>query len=402
MTTLRSIAVVGGSLAGLRAVEALRRRSYSGEIEWIGGEDSPPYDRPPLSKQLLDGSWEVERVFFRRREGYDGLSVNRRFGRVATSLDLTHRRLQLDDGSTIAFDGLVIATGARARTLPLAPALAGVHTLRTLSDALSIRAALDHAPRVVVIGAGFIGLEVAAACSKRRLDVTVIDMFAAPLTRAVGSEVGRVLERLHRDHGVDFRLGRSVVRLEGSRRVEQVVLDDASKLSADLVIVGIGAIPETEWLRNTGLHVADGVVCDAAGFTGAPGVVAAGDVARWQNPLFDNALRVEHWTNATEHAVIAVDRLLDGPESSARLTTVPYFWSDQHDVKLQFVGQFAPSDAVQILEESTEPRRLCAIYTRKGRLSAALCFNRPALLSQLRALVTARAAPERAVSLIRP
>ncbi|MEN8162076.1 MAG: NAD(P)/FAD-dependent oxidoreductase, partial [Myxococcota bacterium] len=299
MSGMETVAVVGASLAGLRAMQALRRAGFSGRLVAIGEEAEKPYDRPPLSKEVLSGKWDVERTALLRPEDED-LEVDWRLGRAATGLDLAERRVLLDGGEPVPFDGLVIATGAHARRLP-GVSLAGVHVLRTLGDCLALRAELDASPRVAVIGAGFIGLEVAATCRARGLSVTVIESLEAPLQRALGAKLGAFVGEIHRDQGVDLRVGARVARFVGGERVEALELEDGSRVPADVVVVGIGAAPTAGWLEGSGLEVADGVVCDATcRTTRAPFAVAAGDVARWPNPLFGESMRIEHWTNATE------------------------------------------------------------------------------------------------------
>lgn len=396
MTDLRRIAIVGGSLAGLRAAEALRRRGYDGAITWIGAEVHLPYDRPPLSKQILAGTWDVSRIALRKSPLAE-LDAELHFGRRATSLGVHERRVALDDGATLPFDGLIIATGARPRLLPSQQALAAVHTLRTVDDAVAIHAALERRPRVVIVGAGFIGLEVAAVCRQRGLDVTVVDALGTPLSRTVGEAAGRIVEAIHREQGVSFIFDRSVRELCGTGSVERVILSDGRELAADLVIVGIGVVPETDWLASSGLRTADGVVCDPYLATNLPNVVAAGDVARWENSLFGASMRVEHWTNAAEQATAAVDRLLDGAAHAKPFAPAPYFWSDQYDLKLQFVGHHSGTDTVHVLEADHGARRISLVYERDGRITGALTGNRPAALAKYRALITARAPIESAL-----
>lgn len=390
MTRLRSITVVGASLAGLRAVEALRRRGYDGRLDWIGAEPYKPYDRPPLSKQLLLGAWQSDKLFFRKKDGYEGLDVHFHLGARATALSPREKRIALDDGSTLAYDGAVIATGAAPRTLPGSAGLEGVLTLRTLDDALALRALLEESPRVVVVGGGFIGLEVAAVCRQRGLPVTVIEALDMPLSRQIGALMGRAVTELHRGHGVEFRLGRTVVALEGGRRVETVVLDDGARLDADVVVVGIGVRPETEWLEGSGLVLKDGVVCDRSLFAGVPNVVAAGDVVRWDNALFGESMRVEHWTNAVEQANASVERLLAGPGHSEAFCPVPYFWSDQYDVKIQFAGRARSDDEVIVVDGSVEDRKFLALFGREGKLRGVLGFNRPAQVIRYRRMIAER------------
>jgi NADPH-dependent 2,4-dienoyl-CoA reductase/sulfur reductase-like enzyme len=392
VVTKRGIVVVGASLAGLRAAETLRREGYDGRLVLVGAESHPPYDRPPLSKELLAGEWEPEQIAL-RKQPYDDLELDLRLGRRATRLDVAERVVELDDdGERLAFDGLVVATGARPRTLPGTPALDGIFVLRTLDDCLAIRARLDRRPRVVVIGAGFIGSEVAATCRGRGLDVTVLEMLATPLERAVGPVVGDACGRLHRDHGVDLRCGVKVAGFEGTDRVERVRLADERTIDADVVVVGVGVVPETRWLDDSGLALDDGVVCDETCLA-APGIVAAGDIARWPNPLFDGErMRVEHWTNATEQGVAAARRLLvDDATSAEAFAPVPFVWSDQYDVKIQVVGSIRGDDEVELAEGSLDDHRFVALFGRGGRLVGALGFSRPRIVMQYRKLIAERA-----------
>ena len=391
LATQRTIVIVGASLAGLRAAETLRREGYDGRLVLVGAESHLPYDRPPLSKEVMAGEWEPEQITL-RKQPYDDLDLDLRLSRRATRLDVTERVVELDDGETLRFDGLVVATGARPRVLPGTPALDGIFVLRTLDDCLAIRARLDRRPRVVVIGAGFIGSEVAATCRGRGLDVTVLEMLATPLERAVGPVIGDACGRLHRDHGVDLRCGVMVAGFEGAERVERVRLVDGSTIDADVVVVGVGVVPETRWLEGSGLTLEDGVVCDETCLA-APGVVAAGDVARWPNPLFDGErMRVEHWTNATEQGVAAARRLLvDDAASAEPFAPVPFVWSDQYDVKIQVVGSIRGDDEVTVADGALDERRFVALFGREGRLVGALGFSRPRIVMQYRKLIAQRA-----------
>ena len=386
MGSLETIAVVGASLAGLRAVEALRREGYEGRLALVGAEAHLPYDRPPLSKEILQGKWDVERTPLRMEQSYDELELDLRLGRRALALDPAGRRLELDDGSSLGFDGLVIATGAAPRALPGAPPLDGVYVLRTLEDAVAIREELATSPRVAVVGAGFIGGEVAASCRGRGLDVTLIEALPVPLATALGDAMGRLCAAIHRDHGVDLRCGVGVSSLEGAGRVERVGLSDGSAVTADLVIVGIGVAPVTDWLASSGLRIDDGVVCDARCFA-APGIVAAGDVARWHNPRFDETMRVEHWTNAVEQGTHAARSLLAGPDGGEPYAPVPFFWSDQYEAKIQHAGRSQPGDEIRIADGSLEERRFVALYGRAGRLTGVLALNRARLMMKVRGLL---------------
>ncbi|HEX5586796.1 MAG TPA: FAD-dependent oxidoreductase [Acidimicrobiia bacterium] len=393
--SLRTVVVVGASLAGLRAAETLRHEGYDGRIVLVGAEAHEPYDRPPLSKQLLAGEQEPDRLSL-RPAGLDDLHLDLELGQRAVSLDLADRAVTLAGGARLSFDGLVIATGASPRLLPAMvdrPVPDGVFVLRTLDDALAIRDRLAANPKVVVVGAGFIGSEVAATCRLRGLDVTVLEALRAPLVRGLGPVLGAVCGELHRDHGVDLRLGVGVAGFDaagadGGGAVQRVRLDDGSSVDADLVVVGVGVGPVTDWLESSGLKLDNGVVCDAS-LLAAPGVVAAGDVARWPNERFGGELvRLEHWTNASEQAVAGARRLLhgDAPDAPA-YTPVPFVWSDQYDRKIQTVGQFRGDDEMTVVHGSLDERRFVAVFGRAGRLVGALGFSMPAKVMQYRRLL---------------
>ena len=393
---LRAVTIVGASLAGLNAAEALRRDGFDGPVTLIGAESRLPYDRPPLSKQVLAGDWEPERAALTDSEELASDEIEARLGLRATALDLDARELTLHTGETVAFDGLVIATGARCRTMPGTEGLGGVHVLRSLDDCLALRGDLEAVPqRVVVVGAGFIGAEVAATARGRGLEVTVVEALPTPLSRVLGDEMGRVCAEVHRDHGVDLRTGVGVDRIEGDRRVERVALTDGSIIDADVVVVGIGVVPNTEWLDGSGLQVGDGVLCDASCLA-AERVTAAGDVARWPNQLFGETMRVEHWDNAAAQGAHAARRLLN-PETGP-FTPVPWFWSDQYDRKIQLAGRVRPDDEVRVVNGSVEERRFAAVYGRAGRIVGVLGFNRPRHVMRYRALIAQGASFDEALA----
>ena len=375
--SLRRVTIVGGSLAGLRAAEGLRSEGFDGVIRIVSAEPYLPFDRPPLSKQVLAGTWEPDHARFR---GAEDLDAEWLLGARAASLDVATHRVTLTSGDRVDGDAVVIATGAQPRRLPPAvapPELAGVHVLRTVGDCQALAADLGGGPRVAVIGAGFIGSEVAATAKGRGADVTVIEALPVPLERALGPEMGPLFGRLHEEHGVRVQLGVAVAGIEGGDdgRVARVLLADGSAVEADVVVVGIGVAPDTGWLAGSGLTVNDGVVCDARCLA-APGVAAAGDVARWYHEGLGHEVRVEHWTNAVEQGHAAAMALLRGEDASA-YRPVPYFWSDQHGTKIQMVGHNRPGDAVAVVEGSVEEGRFVAAYSRDGRLTAALLWNRP-------------------------
>jgi 3-phenylpropionate/trans-cinnamate dioxygenase ferredoxin reductase subunit len=393
------IVIVGASLAGFRAAEELRSLGHTGPLTIVGDEPHRPYDRPPLSKQVLAGTKPPESTELSVASGtVDDLDLDWRLGQTATGLDLRERAVLLGGGERLPFGGLVIATGASPRRLPGTDHLEGVHTLRTLDDCLEIRAALDAGPRrVAVVGAGFIGAEVAATCRGRGIEVTLVEALPVPLERGLGPEMGSVVADVHRDHGVDVRLGVGVVLIEGGDRVERLRLTDGAVLDVDLVVVGIGVSPNTEWLEGSGLSIDNGVVCDAT-CTAAPGVVAAGDVARWPNERFDEVMRVEHWDNAIAMGTHAARSLLAGDAAEA-FSPIPWFWSDQYDRKIQLAGRAAPEDRVEVVSGSVEERRFVAFYGRGERLVGILGMNQPAKVMRWRPLIEERTSWERARSL---
>jgi len=388
-----TVVIVGGSLAGLRAAETLRAEGHDGTITLIGAEPHVPYDRPPLSKQFLAGSWGLERVVLRPPEKLAALGLDLRLGHRAERLDLDGRTLELDDGALVGFDGLVLATGAPPRPLPGAPALSGVHVLRTLEDSIALGAVIGEAVRVVVVGAGFIGSEVAATCRARGAHVTVVEALPQPLARVLGEEMGAACGALHSANGVELRTGVGVAGLVAGANggaVGGVALDDGTVLDADVVVVGIGVVPTTAWLEGSGLELADGVVADAT-LHAAEGVVVAGDVARWFDQGEGALVRIEHWTNAAEQGAVAARSLRAGRAGAAPYVPVPYFWSDQYDTKIQVIGHPRPDAEVVVVEGTPSSGRFVALYGHDGKLVAALGFGRPRQLMAYRPLLEARA-----------
>ena len=390
-----SIAIVGASLGGVTAARTLRAEGFAGTVTVVDAQPHRPYDRPPLSKQVLRGDWDADRVLL---PGTDDLDVTWRLGVAATSLDVAARTVALDDGTELAADGIVIATGARARTLPGTDGVAGVHVLRTLDDALAVRDALDGgATRVVVVGAGFIGAEVAAACRQRDVAVAMVEAAPVPLARVLGDDIGAMMADLHRDHGVDVRLGVGVDGIEGDGDgVTGVRLADGEVLPADVVVVGIGVVPDTAWLEGSGLTLDDGVVCDA-GLLAAPGVTAAGDLLRWPSTRYGEVLRIEHWEHAIQSGEAAARRLLADDGRAVAFDPIPWFWTDQYDRKLQLAGRTGAGDDVEVVEGSLAERRFVAVYGRGGRFTAVLGMNRPRHVVQLRALLEQGATFDEAV-----
>ncbi|MGW4240725.1 NAD(P)/FAD-dependent oxidoreductase [Streptomyces sp. NPDC004749] len=357
--------IVGASAAGLAAAETLRRSGHTGTITIIGDEPSAPYDRPPLSKEILSGVWAPDRLPLRSQADLDALGLDARYGRAATGLDPTARTVLLSDGSEAPYDGLIVATGVRPRQLPGAPA----HVLRTRDDAMALRGRLGPGRGLVVVGAGFLGAEAAATAAALGTQVTLLEPAPVPLAHAVGEDVGRVLAQAHLDHGVDLRTGITVTEVVPSG----VRLEDGSLVEAETVLVAVGSRPNTEWLAGSGLTLDDGVVCDEFS-AAAPGVYGAGDVARWHNPLFNTSMRIEHRTNAAEQGMAAARNLLGAQRPYA---PVPYFWSDQYDMKIRAYGYLRGHDEVRISEGSLPERKFLAVYRTGGHLTGVLSVGMP-------------------------
>ena len=392
------VVIVGASLAGLQAAQTLRRANESMQITMVGDEPHLPYDRPPLSKHYLAGSWDEEKLRLRAAADPDALGLEWKLGVRATGLDLDGRTVALDNGETLAFNGLVIATGASPRRLP-GSELEGVHVLRTLDDATALKAAFDAEPdHVVVIGAGFIGAEVAATARERGLNVSMVEAADTPLGRVLPAEAGDQITALHRANGVEVHLGVGATIVGDGTKVTGVALDggpsgDGATIDADVVVIGIGVVPSTDWLEGSGLTIDNGVVCDATCLA-APGVVVAGDVARWPNERFGSELtRVEQWDNAVEQGGYVARRLLAWATDEAiePYTPVPWFWSDQYDRKIQLAG--VPTAKSELVQGSFEEQRFVQIFLDDDdAFVGALTWNRPRQAIQSRQLIT-RGAP---------
>jgi NADPH-dependent 2,4-dienoyl-CoA reductase/sulfur reductase-like enzyme len=373
--------VVGASLAGLSAARALRRQGFDGELTIVGAEAHRPYDRPPLSKEFLAG--DVCEADLALELDDENLDARWLLGVRATGLNAGGRSVAIDDGTVVRADGVIVATGARARVWPGAAHLAGVHVLRTIDDALALRKDLRPGSRLVVIGAGFIGAEVASTATKLGLDVTVVEVAPTPLAGVLGEDLAASLARLHAKHGTRLLCGVKVSGLTGAEHVTGVQLADGRHLTADVVVAGVGAIPNIEWLDGSGLELANGVVCDAGGATSIPNVVAVGDCAAWYEPGVGAAHRVEHWTGARERAAVAVSTLLSGGYQGAPVKA-PYFWSDQYDSRIQFAGITRPGDQVTFEVGDANEDSFLAVYRRDDRPVAVLGVDQPRLFTRLR------------------
>lgn len=402
------LVIAGAGLAGLRAAEAARKNGHTGPLVLVGEEVHLPYDRPPLSKEFLDRAQPAKPDPHLREEHVlrDQLRLELHTGEAVTALDTEARRLTTSGGE-IAYDQLVIATGAAARQLPGTDRLTGVLTLRTLDDARALRLALDASSRIVVIGAGFIGSEVASAARKRGLSATVVEAMPAPLIRSLGPEAGALCARLHQRNATDLRLSTSVIALhgrpgavpdaDGRRPVGSVQLSDGSTLEADLVVAGIGAAPATGWLEHSGvaLHERDrGVLCDrtlqvtsdASPGSTIDGVWAAGDVAHWHNELFGQSMRLEHWTSAAEQGAIAARNALAGNAARQTYATVPYFWSDWYGTRLQFAG-IPGNDEIYVQNRRGPHGGTVVLYRAGDHLTGTLTIGRPDLIMKYRRLI---------------
>ncbi|SEE83205.1 Reductase C-terminal [Streptomyces sp. 3213] len=376
--------MVGASLAGLSAARSLRKQGYDGRLVVIGDEPHRPYDRPPLSKEFLAGTLGEADLALESDD--EDLRAEWLLGAraVALQVDGAERVLLLDDGREVRADGVVLATGAVARNLPGTDGLAGVHTLRTLDDARALRDELALGGRLVVIGGGFIGAEVASTAYALGLDVTVIEAAPTPLAGPLGETMGGIVSALHEAHGVRLLCGAGVKGLSGEDRVDAVLLEDGRTVPADIVVVGVGARPCVDWLEGSGVELDNGVKCGADGRTGVAGVVAVGDCANWYDPRAGSHRRVEHWTGARERPDAAVAALLSWGAAEPGVPRPPYFWSDQYGVKIQFAGHAAGADSVTVEEGAPGDRSFLAVYRCAGQPVAVLAMDQPRLFMRWR------------------
>jgi 3-phenylpropionate/trans-cinnamate dioxygenase ferredoxin reductase subunit len=382
---MRTVAVIGTSLAGFSAAQQLRAQGFDGRLVMIGTEVHLPYDRPPLSKGFLTGTTDAARLALGEQSDFDELEADWILGDPAAAIRRTAASIELFSGEQVPADGVVIATGAWPKTLPGTEGVGGVHTLRTLDDAIALRTELTSGrPRVVVIGAGFIGAEVASSCRDLDLDVTIVEAAELPLVHALGQHMAEACADLHRGNGVGVRFGCGV---EGIRtdmhRVAAVGLTSGEEIPADVVVTGIGVRPNTHWLTGSGLEIQDGVLCDAGGVTALPNIVAVGDVARVYRPDLGRSARTEHWTTASSQPRAAVTNLLAG-HTIEHHTDQPYFWSDQYGVRIQFAGTTHPGDDLRIADGSVDDRNFLAYYDHDGQPTAVIAFNQPRAFARAR------------------
>lgn len=380
------IVVIGASLAGLRTVQSLRQHGFDGRLSVVGAESHLPYDRPPLSKSFLTQDTEPS-VELADTEGLAKLDVHFELGCSAVALDPVERTITVEGDERLAYDTAVIATGTTPRRLSTAEGIAGIHTLRTVDDARSIRSGLEANPRVVVVGAGFIGAEIASSIRKRGGDVTIVEALDQPLVRGLGPRLGQVVANWYRDRGVKLLLDTGVTgfTVTADRRVTAVEVSTGESIPADLVIVGIGVVPATDWLVGSGVTIDNGVVCDEfLAAVGVDGVWAVGDIARWPHAQRGELVRLEHWTSATETADRVATNILAtaaGGSPTAHVP-VPYVWSDQFDTKIQIAGHIGPGDEVEVVRGSTEVTpdadpRFVALAHRDGFVTGVVGFSEP-------------------------
>ncbi|MCV7152443.1 NAD(P)/FAD-dependent oxidoreductase [Mycolicibacterium pyrenivorans] len=384
MTTSGGVVIVGGGLAAARTAEQLRRSEYAGAITIVSDEDHLPYDRPPLSKEVLRA--ETNDVTLKPAEFYAENDITMLLGNGARSLDTSAKALTLADGSQLGYDELIIATGLVPKRIPSFPDLPGIHVLRSFDESLALRKEAGTARRAVVIGAGFIGCEVAASLRGLGVDVVLVEPQPAPLASVLGEKIGELVTRLHRAEGVDVRCGVGVTEVAGEERVQKVTLGDGTELEADIVVVGIGSRPATEWLDGSGIEVDNGVVCDDAGRASAPHVWAIGDVASWRDTV-GGQVRVEHWSNVADQARVLVPSMLGQDPPAA--VSVPYFWSDQYDVKIQCLGEPEPTDTVHVVED--DGRKFLAYYERDGVVVGVVGGGFPGKVMKTRAKIASGA-----------
>lgn len=393
--------VVGASLAGLRAVEAARRAGYTGPITLIGDEPHLPYNRPPLSKEFLSEGAEPEHHL--DADGFAALGVTLRLGVAATGLDAVRRAVLLSDGGEVHYDRLLVATGSSPRRAAHLPDMPGVFMLRTLDHAAGIRRTLGEESKVIIVGAGFIGSEIASSAKKRGANVTIVEAAPVPLVRAVGEAVGEAISRLHERNGVRLLRGTQVEELFGEDRVRAVRLSSGESIAADLVIVGIGAAPATAWLAGSGVELDTrdgGVLCDAFLQSTIPGVYAAGDLAHWPNGALDLTMRAENWTNAAEQGAQAATNAV-APHLARPYEQVPYFWSDWYGHRIQFVGS-ALAESVSFASGGPDEDRFVALYRSGDRLIGAATLNEPRKIMKLRRVIGERGSWDSAASIVRP
>lgn len=372
MANIASYVIVGAGIAGNAAAETLRKQGFEGEVHLVGAEPHRPYDRPPLSKEFLSGSKEQDKLFFKPEDFYAEHSIQLHLGTEATALDPTSKTLTLADSASLHFDKLLLATGSRVRTLPIPGSeLEGIHYLRTIDDSQAIAQSMNSASRVVIVGAGFIGSEVAAVCKTAGLEVTVLEIQPQPMAHILGEEMGAIYANLHTSRGIDLRLQEGISGIRGSSRAEQVITDQGNAIDCDFVVIGVGIAPDTTLAESAGLEVDRGILVDEHCQTSHPDIYAAGDVANWFHPGLGHRLRVEHWDNALNQGAAAAKSMLGAPEP---YSPTLYFWSDQYDLNIQYLGHATEWDEIAVRGNPDE-EKFTAFYLKDGSVHGALVVN---------------------------
>jgi NADPH-dependent 2,4-dienoyl-CoA reductase/sulfur reductase-like enzyme len=382
---MEQVVIVGAGLGGVRTAESLRAEGFAGQITLVGDELHQPYDRPPLSKQVLAGSWSEERALLHRGDLAE-LDVSVHLGRAVIGVDST--AVHLDDGSQLPYHALVVATGVRPRRLPGQPDHPDLHVLRTLDDCRALRDSMSRARSLLVVGAGFIGAEVAATARMAGLQVTMLEALPVPFARALGEQMGQLCAQLQTDHGVTVRCGVPLVGFADSDSGVTAQLADGTMVRADCGVVGVGTMIDDGWLAGLEIPTAAGLLCDTAGLVeGTGNVYAVGDIAAWRHPTVGDRPRIEHWTSATEQAAVVSQRLA-GKAITRQADIVPYFWSDQYGLTLQLIGRCDLATSVEVLHDPGAVKGTVAGYfAGNHRLVAVLAFHAPRLLNRYRRMV---------------
>ncbi len=372
MAQQKSYVIVGAGIAGGTAAETLRKQGFDGEVHLVGAEPHRPYDRPPLSKEFLSGAKEEEKLFFKPEDFYAEQSIELHLGTEATALDPSSKTVTLANGESLRFDKLLLATGSRVKTLPIPGSdLEGVHYLRTIDDSRAIAQAMNGASKVVIVGAGFIGSEVAAVCKTAGLEVTVLEIQPQPMAHILGEEMGAVYANLHTSRGIDLWLREGISEIRGNAHAEQVITDHGNAIDCDFVVIGVGIAPDTSLAQSAGLQVDGGILINESCQTSHPDIYAAGDIANWYHPGLGHRLRVEHWDNALNQGAAAAKSMLGAPEPYAPTL---YFWSDQYDLNIQYLGHAAEWDEIAIRGNPDE-EKFTAFYLKDGSVHGALVVN---------------------------
>jgi 3-phenylpropionate/trans-cinnamate dioxygenase ferredoxin reductase subunit len=392
-TRPQTIVIAGAGLAGAKAAQALREEGFDGQVVLLGAEDERPYERPPLSKEVLRGEEPLEKAYVHDESFYAEHDIELRTGTPVETIDTADAEVVLGGGERLRYDALLLATGARPRRLTLPGAdLEGIHELRTLADCDALRERLVDGARLTVIGAGWIGSEVAASARQKGVDVTILEPLWVPLERVLGVEVGAIYRDLHAEHGVRLLLGRGIAAFEGDGHVSAVRTDDGKRIDCDLAVVGIGVTPRAELAQRAGIEVDNGIVVDEYLQTSCPGIFAAGDVASAQHPLWGCPIRVEHWANALNQGPAAARNMLGAHVAYDR---VPYFFSDQYDVGMEYSG-YAPEWDEVVLRGDPAGREFIAFWLCEGRVLAGMNVNVWDVTDDIQALIRSGQTVQRA------